>query len=183
MTTVALVVAVVVGFILAEARISRRHERRLLAAGAEIPAGDVYRGLALSYPMAIVLMGAEGVWRAAGTAGVSEALDTAAEPSWLLAGLLLFGGSKALKYWAISALGERWTFRVVVLPGLPLVTDGPYRYVAHPNYVAVIGELLGTAMMVRAFIVGPVMIVVMAWMVWTRIRFEDRQLRRTAGGR
>ena len=80
-------------------------------------------------------------------------------PSWPVAGVLLFVASKALKYWAIRTLGERWTFRVLVQPGRPLVTTGPYRYVAHPNYIAVVGELVGAAMMLGARVSGPIMIV------------------------
>jgi len=107
-----------------------------------------------------------------------EGAGAVGEPSWLLSGILLFGASKALKYWAITALGERWTFRVVVLPGVPLVTGGPYRYVAHPNYVAVIGELVGTAMMVGAVVAGPLTIAAVALAIWARVRFEEQALGR-----
>ena len=61
----------------------------------------------------------------------------------LVSGLVVFVVAKALKLWAIRSLGERWTFRVFVLPGSRLVTDGPYRWVRHPNYIAVVGELVG----------------------------------------
>ena len=184
MTTVLFVIAVVVGMIVAEARVSRRNEGRLLEAGGRIPPGDVYQWLATSYPVAILLMGAEGVWRSTGTGAgidVPGVFGLEFEPSWFASGLLLFGASKALKYWAIWALGERWTFRVVVLPGVPLVTRGPYRYVAHPNYVAVIGELAGTAMMVGALMTGPVMLAVVGAAIRARVRFEGGQIRRAAG--
>ncbi len=46
----------------------------------------------------------------------------------------------ALRWWCIRSLGRRWTTRVVVVPGLPLVTTGPYRWLRHPNYVAVVAE-------------------------------------------
>jgi methyltransferase len=86
-----------------------------------------------------------------------------------------------LKYWAIGSLGERWSFRVYVLPGEPLVTTGPYRYVAHPNYIAVMGELIGTAMMMRAAISGPVMTVLFGLVLLRRLRFEERVLAQSVG--
>ena len=94
-------------------------------------------------------------------------------------GVLLFVASKVLKYWAIGALGERWSFRVLVQPGRPLVTTGPYAYIAHPNYVAVIGELVGTAMMVNAAVSGPVMIGAFALVLRRRVRVESHALRGT----
>jgi methyltransferase len=119
-------------------------------------------------------MGVEGALRA--KFEVPEAAGLG--PGAVLSGVLLFVASKALKYWAIGALGPRWTFRVLVLPGVPLVGTGPYRYVAHPNYVAVVGELLGTAMMMKAWISGPLALVVFGALLVIRIRFETRVLRR-----
>jgi len=164
--------AVIVGFMLAETRVSRDNARRLRAAGAIEPPGDVYLALAVLYPAAFLLMGLEGIWRA-----VEEATSPrVAGPSWAASGVLLFAASKALKYWAIRALGPRWSFRVLVLPGEPLVGDGPYRYVAHPNYIAVVGELVGTAMMMEARVLGPIMTIASGLALWTRIRFETRVL-------
>ncbi len=162
---------VIAGFMLAEARVSRANGSRLRKAGAIEPPGDVYVALALLYPVAFLLMGLEGVWRAYGTGETP-----ASGPSWVASGVLLFAASKALKYWAIRALGHRWSFRVMVLPGEPLVTSGPYRYVSHPNYIAVVGELVGTAMMMEARVLGPIMIVAFGFALWARIRFEARVL-------
>src|SRR5690606_7059571 len=53
----------------------------------------------------------------------------------------LVAGAQALRYWAVATLGRRWNVRVVAVPGLPVVTAGPYRLVRHPNYVAVVVEL------------------------------------------
>ena len=47
----------------------------------------------------------------------------------------------ALRYWAIATLGERWNTRVIVVPGAPAVTAGPYRFLRHPNYLAVVVEV------------------------------------------
>lgn len=179
MNGMAFLLAVVVGLLLAETRLSRRNERRLRDLGATTPPGDVYRVLAVLYPTAFLLMGLEGVWRAAQPA----AANTAVGPSWLASGVVLFAASKALKFWAIRSLGDCWTFRVFVVPGRTLVTSGPYRYVAHPNYIAVLGELVGAAMMFRAETSGPVMCGLFGVALWARVRFETRILRSLATGR
>ena len=156
--------AVIFGVMLAEFRVSRRHERLLDARGATAPPESQYPLMAVAYPVSFALMGAEAWWRAAGP-GV-----------WFLSGVVLFVGAKALKFWAIGSLGERWTFRVRVLKGASLVTSGPYQYVAHPNYVAVAGELIATAMMMGAAVAGPLMTVVFGVLMWRRVRFEERAL-------
>ena len=125
--------------------------------------------MAVVYPLAFVGMGVEGIWRAsAGTWGTGL--------GFYAAGLLLFVVSKALKYWAITALQDRWTFKVLVLPAEPLVTTGPYRYVAHPNYVAVVGELAGTAMMMEAWYTGVAALAAFGLLLWQRISFETNAL-------
>ncbi len=166
MTIHLFVLSLILGLMLAETRVSSRHERRLLARGAVAPTGDVYVALAIVYPAAFVAMGLEGVVRSSPPEGV------------FAAGVLLFAASKGLKYWAIGALGERWSFRVLIVPHLPLVTTGPYRYVTHPNYAAVLGELAGTAMMMDARLMGPVALAGFGIVLWRRIRFETGALRR-----
>jgi methyltransferase len=166
----------VVGLMLAEARLSARNTRALKRRGAVEPPGDVLAALSVTYILAFLAMGVEGIWRStlpvpAATAG------GATGPSWMISGVLLFVASKGLKYWAIRTLGERWSFRVLTLPGVPLVTTGPYRYVAHPNYIAVAGELTGAAMMFGATVSGPISIVLFGLALWARVRFETRVLR------
>ena len=97
-----------------------------------------------AYPLGFIAMGVEG------------ALTGPAPPPILAAGLVVFGAAKALKAWAIASLGARWTFRVLVPPGAPLVTRGPYRVLRHPNYVALCGEFIGVALIVWAPIAGVV---------------------------
>jgi len=161
-------IAVIFGLMLAETRLSNQNQARLIEQGASVPAGDVFPLMAITYPLAFLAMGAEGLWWPPASSGTG--------PDWFAAGLLLFVVSKALKYWAIGTLGERWSFRVMVLPGAPLVHDGPYRYVTHPNYIAVVGELAGAAMMMRARITGPIMSVVFGCVLLARVRFENRVL-------
>jgi methyltransferase len=54
--------------------------------------------------------------------------------------LALVAGSQMLRYWCIASLGPQWNTRVIVVPGLSVVTRGPYRWLRHPNYVAVVVE-------------------------------------------
>src|SRR5213592_2268866 len=84
--------------LLAETASSTRHDRRLRALGAVEPPGDVYRAMAVAYPAAFAVMIAEGVLRHAQAGG------------WYAVGLAIFAAAKALKYWAIASLGDRWTF-------------------------------------------------------------------------
>jgi len=168
-----LVLSVVIGVLLAETRVSMRNETALRARGAVEPKGDVYVALSVIYPAAFLLMGAEGVWRG------SQAVNSAAgamSPAWWVSGIVLMVASKALKYWAIANLRERWTFKVLVLPELALVRTGPYRYVDHPNYIAVFGELAGMALMMSAWITGPVSILAFALALRVRLRVETRAL-------
>jgi methyltransferase len=173
--TLAFVLAVIIGLLLAETRISRRHERALRARGAVEPSGDVLWALAALYPSSFVIMGIEGLYRAAMLES-AHAVSAQPRPSWFASGVVLFAASKGLKYAAIRALGDRWSFRVLILPGVPLVTTGPYRYVRHPNYIAVVGELVGTAMMVGARVTGPLMLALFGIALWARVRFEERAL-------
>jgi methyltransferase len=85
--------------------------------------------------------------------------------------------AKALKAWAIQALGVRWTFRVLVLPGVPLVTRGPYALMRHPNYVAVVGELVGAALMFGSPVTGPVGLIAFGSLLRRRIAVEERALK------
>jgi methyltransferase len=149
-----------------EALLAGFNERMLLSRGAREAPNDVYQTMRWAYPVCFILMAIEGAWR-----GPSS-------PSVLLGGLALFGVAKALKAWAITTLGPRWTFRVLVLPDAPLVTGGPYRLVNHPNYVAVAGELLGFAAIVFAPVTGLAALIAFGSLMRARIRVEDRALGR-----
>jgi methyltransferase len=163
---IATVAVFVFASMIAEAVVASRHDRRLRTAGAEEPRGDVYAVMQVAYPAAFLIMLVEGAWREV-TADVL-----------FRAGLLVFVLAKGLKYWAIAALGSRWTFRVLVPPGAPLVTGGPYRWVRHPNYVAVAGELLGVALAMHAMVTGPIAVAGFGALMLRRIRIEDRALGR-----
>jgi methyltransferase len=95
----------------------------------------------------------------------------------VLTGIAIFIAGKVIKIWAMATLGDRWTYKVFVVPDVPLVTSGPYRFVRHPNYVGVVGELLGMALITGARVTGPLGLVFFSWLLVRRIRAEDRALR------
>ena len=156
--------ALVVAMMLGELRVSRRNERILRAQGAVEPLDPVYRLMQWAYPGAFAAMAVEGA-----IAGREPG------PATLL-GVGVFVLGKVLKYWAIATLGVRWTYRVLVLPAVPLVDRGPYRLMQHPNYVGVVGELVGMALLTGARWTGPLTTIFFGWLLWRRIRAENRAL-------
>jgi methyltransferase len=159
-----LALAVVIAFMLVELRISTGNERRLKSRGAVTPPDPVYPMMRLAYPATFVLMAVEGMLR------------PPVPFEMLSAAVMLFVVAKALKFWAIGSLGELWTYKVYVVPGAPLVTSGPYRLMRHPNYVAVVGEILAIAMVTGARVAGPAGVLGFGLLLWRRIRAEERAL-------
>ena len=95
---------------------------------------------------------------------------------WPFWGTLFLVG-QALRYWAILSLGEHWTARVMVLPGAPLVKRGPYKYVRHPNYLAVALELLSAPLVFGAWVTAFLVTLLNVGVLAVRIRAEERALR------
>ena len=87
-------------------------------------------------------------------------------------------GAQVLRWWCISTLGRQWNTRVVVVPGAPRVTGGPYRLLSHPNYVAVIAEGIALPLVHSAWITACVFTVLNAALLGTRIRTENTALAR-----
>jgi methyltransferase len=150
---------------LLEAVHSRRNEQRLRALGALEPAGDVYAAMQFAYPAGFAALIVEAALRRR-TAWGAFALGAA-----------VFVAGKLIKYWAVASLGRRWTFRVLVVPDAPLIRSGPYAYLRHPNYVGVMGELSGMALMAGARWTGAVVVLVFAALLAARVRVEERALR------
>lgn len=84
--------------------------------------------------------------------------------------------ANGLRWWCIRTLGPRWTARVIVLPGAPLVRIGPYRWFSHPNYVAVIIEGFALPLAGSAWITAATFTVLNAALLTVRIRCETRAL-------
>ena len=120
--------------------------------------------MSIAYPGSFVAMLVEGALRGARPLPV------------FVAGLIVFAAAKLVKWAAIVALGRSWTFRVIVVPGDSLVARGPYRYLRHPNYVGVVGEFVGVALMTGAIVTGPVALLGFGILLWRRIAVEERAL-------
>ena len=82
--------------------------------------------------------------------------------------------SQALRWWCIATLGPRWNTRVIVVPGLPLVTGGPYRWFRHPNYVAVVVEGFALPLVHTAWVTALVFTVLNIPLLAVRLRDEER---------
>ena len=148
----------------AELAISARHTRRLLAAGA------VEHGRS-HFPLLVLL---HTLWPLALVAEVlgGHARPGPAWPIWIA----LFAAAQALRYAAMAALGRRWTVGVLAAPGAPLVRRGPYRWLRHPNYLAVIVELAAAPMIFGAWRTALAASAVNLVALAVRVRVEERAL-------
>lgn len=93
---------------------------------------------------------------------------------WPMIGLVL--AAQGLRWWCIATLGPRWNTRVIVVPDLPLVAGGPYRFFRHPNYVAVVVEGFALPLAGSAWITAVVFTCLNAWLLTVRLRCEIRAL-------
>lgn len=103
-------------------------------------------------------------------------LDRPFIPGLGFAMLTLALACQALRWWVITTLGRRWNTRVIVTPGLPLVTSGPYRVMRHPNYLAVVVEGIALPMIHSAWITALVFTILNAGLLYVRIRTENAAL-------
>jgi methyltransferase len=153
------ILALVTAQRLGELVLANRNTRRLLDGGAvESGAGH--------YPLIVALHAAwlAGLWWLAWNRSINIFL------------LVLFIALQLARVWVIASLGERWTTRIITLPGADLVRRGPYRFVSHPNYVVVAAEI---AVLPLAYgLVGFAIIfsVLNAAVLWIRIGSERRAL-------
>ncbi|HEU4361143.1 MAG TPA: isoprenylcysteine carboxyl methyltransferase family protein [Mycobacterium sp.] len=90
--------------------------------------------------------------------------------------LAVVAASQALRWWCIATLGRRWNTRVIVIPGAPLVRRGPYRWLHHPNYVAVTAEGLALPLVHTAWLTAAGFTVANALILTVRLRVENTAL-------
>lgn len=90
--------------------------------------------------------------------------------------LALVVASQALRWWCIATLGRRWNTRVIVMPGAPPVRRGPYRFLAHPNYLAVVVEGAALPLVHTAWVTALLFTVGNAALLWVRLRVENAAL-------
>ncbi|GAA1421874.1 isoprenylcysteine carboxyl methyltransferase family protein [Catellatospora coxensis] len=90
--------------------------------------------------------------------------------------LALVAASQALRWWCVTTLGRRWNTLVIVVPGLPLVDRGPYRWLKHPNYLAVVVEGFALPLVHTAWLTALTFTVLNFAMLAVRIRVENTAL-------
>lgn len=159
MTASVLILAAVTAQRLVELAIARRNTARLRARGAvEVASGH--------YPLIVGLHAAwiAGLW--------AFGWDRPPSLAWLAAYL----GLQVLRVWVMASLGERWTTRVLILPGEPLVRRGPYRFFSHPNYLVVAGEIAVLPMVFGMGLYALAFSLLNAAVLWIRIRAENAAL-------
>ncbi len=150
---------------LVELRISRRNLAIARGHGGREHGAVAFRIMAAVHACFLVACGAEVLW-------MHRAFDARVG----LPALALVLAAQALRYWAIVTLGTRWNVRVVVVPGLAPVTAGPYRWLRHPNYLAVIIEIAALPMVHGAYLTALVFSALNAIILTARVRTEETAL-------
>jgi methyltransferase len=90
--------------------------------------------------------------------------------------LVVVALSQALRWWCIRTLGRRWNTRVIVIPDAPLVRQGPYRWLHHPNYVAVVAEGFALPLVHTAWLTATAFTLANALLLTVRMRVENAAL-------
>ncbi|MFC9079928.1 isoprenylcysteine carboxyl methyltransferase family protein [Streptomyces sp. NPDC057062] len=167
-----LLVAAVAGERVAELVIARRNQRWSTARGAIVAGQGHYPAMVALHTGLLVACPAE-----------SWLLDRPFVPALAWPMLAVLVCAQALRWWCIHALGPRWNTRVMVVPGLPLVTSGPYRWrwLRHPNYAAVVAEGLALPLVHTAWVTAALFTSLDAALLTVRIRCENRALAATTG--
>ncbi|HKI01813.1 MAG TPA: isoprenylcysteine carboxylmethyltransferase family protein [Thermoanaerobaculia bacterium] len=160
-----LLIALVAVGRLFELRIAGRNLRNLLARGGVEVAPGHYRRMVLLHGAFLAACPLE-VWLLG-----RPFLPLLAIPMLLLAVL-----AAGLRYWVIRTLDGRWTTRIVVLPGVAPVTSGPYRLLRHPNYLAVITEMLALPLVHTAWLTAVVFSLLNGVLLRVRIEAEEEGL-------
>lgn len=153
---------------LVELRIAERNRRRLLAQGAVEAAPGHYRWMVLLHTAFLVACPLE-VWL----------LERPFLPGLAAVALVVLVLAAALRWWVIAVLGGRegrWTTRILCLPGVPPITGGPYRFLRHPNYLAVIAEIAALPLVHTAWLTAAVFSLLNAWLLRVRIAAEEAAL-------
>nr|WP_315050222.1 isoprenylcysteine carboxylmethyltransferase family protein [uncultured Brevundimonas sp.] len=153
MTVAVMILALVTLQRLGELVLGRSNTRRLLARGAVESGAEHYRFIVALHAAWLI-----GLWLLAWDRPVNLPL------------LLLFVLLQAGRVWVIATLGRRWTTRILTLPGEPLVRKGPFRFVSHPNYIVVAGELAVLPLVFGLPLYALVFTALNAVMMWVRTR-------------
>lgn len=148
-----------------ELLLSARNARRAFARGAHEVGQRHYRVMAALHTLFLFSCAAEVLFLRRPFPGL---------PGFLALGVAVL--AQVLRYGAILTLGERWNTRVIVIPDSEPVTRGPYRFLRHPNYVAVVAELAAVPLIHGAWVTAVVFTLANAFLLRVRIRAEEEAL-------
>ena len=150
---------------LVELFLSSRNARRARAAGA-VEAGRGHYGVMVAFhSLFLASCAAEVMLVPRSFPGVL---------GWTALGVAL--AAQGLRYWAVTSLGVRWNTRVLVWPGIPPVTSGPYRFLRHPNYLAIVLEMAAVPLVYGAWVTAVVFSFGNMLLLRVRIRAEEKAL-------
>ena len=150
---------------LIELRVANRNTSRLVHRGGREVGARHYPWMVALHTAFLISCVAE-VWIAA----------RPVPPMIALVSLAVLVAAQGMRWWVLRTLGERWTTRVIVVPGERLVTAGPYRWLHHPNYLAVVLEIAAIPMLAMAWLTAVVFSVANLVLLGFRLAAEERAL-------
>jgi methyltransferase len=159
MTAAELILAAVTLQRIAELFVSRNNTRKLMACGA-VEAAPEHYPLIVSVHAAWLM----SLW----VMGRDQPVHFVALSGYL--------GLQGVRLWTLRTLGPRWTTRIIILPRQPLVSAGPYRFLSHPNYAVVVGEIAVLPLVFGLPLLAALFTILNAAVLAIRIRFENRAL-------
>lgn len=162
MTSHYVIVALIALQRLVELVYSRRNIARLVAEG----------GIVIPEPGYVWIVAVHAAWVAA------LFLAIPADAPVQMPFLYLYLGLLVLRVWVMASLGRFWSTRIVTVPGVPLVRSGPYRFLRHPNYVVVVGEIAVAPLIFGAWWIAIVFTILNGLVIYLRIKAEEPVLAR-----
>ncbi|NNU38803.1 hypothetical protein G9X64_20430 [Rhizobium sophorae] len=145
---------------LGELVLARRNTAALLASGAKEVAPEHYPVMVALHAGWII-----GLWLLASGRPIA------------LFWFLVFMGLQVLRLWVLATLKGRWTTRIIILPGAPLVRSGPYRFLRHPNYTIVVGEIAALPLAFGLPLYAIVFSLLNALVLYVRVKAENAALK------
>jgi methyltransferase len=150
---------------LMELVISRAHHRRMVASGASVVREKYFPAMVLLHAGVLVAAGAEVIF-----------LHRPFIPALAISMFILFLLSNAMRGWVIATMRDHWTAQVMNSVDLGVVHAGPYRWIRHPNYVAVFVEIIALPLIYSAWITAIAATALNLWVLRQRLRVEDSLL-------
>lgn len=147
-----------------ELAIAKRHEKFLRRLGAVEVDKPGYRTIVLMHAAFFASLATEFVL-----------MKRQINPYWITL-ITIFAAAQALRYWAIVSLGVYWNTKIIITAGHRLISKGPYKFIRHPNYVAVITEIAVIPLICSCYITAVLFTVLNAIVLRRRIRLESRAL-------